>query len=30
VILPCVALVLTVVSLNLMADAIQRRQATRS
>ena len=30
VILPCVALVLTVVSLNLMADAIQRRQGTRS
>ncbi len=30
VILPCVALVLTVVSLNLMADAIQRRQASRS
>jgi peptide/nickel transport system permease protein len=30
VIAPCVALVLTVVSLNLMADAVQRRQGTRS
>jgi peptide/nickel transport system permease protein len=30
VIAPCVALVITVVSLNLMADAIQRRQGTRS
>jgi ABC-type dipeptide/oligopeptide/nickel transport system permease subunit len=29
VIAPCVALVLTVVSLNLMADAVQRRQGTR-
>ena len=30
VIMPCVALVLTVVSLNLMADAVQRRLGTRS
>jgi peptide/nickel transport system permease protein len=30
VIMPCVALVLTVVSLNLMADAVQRRQGNRS
>ncbi len=30
VIAPCIALVLTVVSLNLMADAVQRRQGTRS
>jgi peptide/nickel transport system permease protein len=30
VIMPCIALVITVVSLNLMADAIQRRQGTRS
>jgi peptide/nickel transport system permease protein len=30
VIIPCLALVVTVVSLNLMADAIQRRQETRS
>jgi peptide/nickel transport system permease protein len=30
VIAPCVALVLTVVSLNLMADAVQRRQGARS
>jgi peptide/nickel transport system permease protein len=29
VIMPCVALVLTVVSLNLMADAVQRRQGNR-
>jgi ABC-type dipeptide/oligopeptide/nickel transport system permease subunit len=30
VIMPCIALVITVVSLNLMADAIARRQAARS
>jgi peptide/nickel transport system permease protein len=30
VIMPCVALVLTVVSLNLMADAVARRQGNRS
>jgi peptide/nickel transport system permease protein len=30
VIIPCIALVVTVVSLNLMADAIARRQETRS
>jgi len=30
VIMPCVALVLTIVSLNLTADAVQRRQGTRS
>jgi peptide/nickel transport system permease protein len=30
VIMPCIALVVTVVSLNLMADAIARRQETRS
>jgi ABC-type dipeptide/oligopeptide/nickel transport system permease subunit len=30
VIMPCVALVITIVSLNLTADAVQRRQGTRS
>ena len=30
VVMPCVALIITVVSLNLMADAIQRRQESRA
>jgi peptide/nickel transport system permease protein len=30
VIMPCIGLVITVVSLNLMADAVQRRQGSRS